>query len=206
MNKSKAIIVCIIIVAVTIIAAFYILNSGKTNLPVSSNTNQALVAFERQPSKTVKEYVDSSGFSFKYPQDVQVSKKDTTNDATAYANLEIISSQAKGSISVKVSDTKLKSIDDWFLENELTFTKEVKIGGLSGKEANVNNKIISAALDQNILFTIEVYTQNQKYWQSVYDTILSSFNFVSQEEEDSSGTQSLDDSSSDAVLEEEIVE
>jgi len=203
MNKNKAIIVCVIIVVVTIIAAFYILSSGKTNLPVSSNTNQALVASEKQPSKTLKVYTDSSGFSFKYPQDVHVSKKDTTNDATTYANLEISSSQAKGSISVKVFDTKLKSIDDWFLENKLIAAKEIKIGEISGKETNMNNKIIATGLDQNVLFTIEVDSQNQKYWLDVYESILSSFNFVSSQV---SSPQSSDISPDDVVLQEETVE
>jgi len=202
MNKNKAIIVCIIIVVVTIIAAFYILNSGKTNLPVSSNTNQALVASEKQPSKTLKEYLDSSGFSFKYPQDVQISKKDIANDPTAYASLEISSSQMKGSISVKVLDTKLKSIDDWFLENKVTAIKEIKIGEISGKEANMNNKITAAGLDQSVLFIIEVDSQNQKYWVDVYRTMLSSFNFVPSQ----ASSQLPDSSLDDVVLQEETIE
>ena len=202
MNKNKAIIVCIIIVVVTIIAAFYILNSGKTNLPVSSNTNQALVASEKQPSKTLKEYLDSSGFSFKYPQDVQISKKDIANDPTAYASLEISSSQMKGSISVKVLDTKLKSIDDWFLENKVTAIKEIKIGEISGKEANMTSKITAAGLDQSVLFIIEVDSQNQKYWVDVYRTMLSSFNFVPSQ----ASSQLPDSSLDDVVLQEETIE
>ena len=201
MNKNKAIIVCVIIVVVTIIAAFYILSSGKT--PVSSNSNQAFVALEKQPSKTLREYVDDAGFSFKYPEDVQINEKDVANDLTAYASLKISSSQAKGSISINVLDTKLKSVDDWFLENNYTSTKEIKIAEMFGKEANMNNKITAVALDQSVLFTIEVDSQGQKYWVDIYETILSSFNFVPSQV---SSLQSSDSSPDDVVLQEETVE
>ncbi len=204
MSKNKAIIIGSIIVVVTIIVVFYILNSGKTNSSFSSNANQTLVASEKQPSKTLREYSDDTGFSFQYPSDVQVNKKDTTNDSTAYANLEIIG-KTKGGISVKVLDTKLKNIDDWFLENNYTSTKAIKIGKISGKEANMTSKIIGATLDQGVLFVIEVDTQGQKYWENVYGTILSSFSFVSQGENTSTGAQSLDNSG-DAILEEETIE
>lgn len=180
---------------------FYTTQSKKT---ISSQPLENKIDFvEKEPSKTLKVYTDSAGFSFKYPQDIQVSKKDTTNDATAYANLEISSSQAKGSISVKVLDTKLKSIEDWFLENKLTVAKEIKIGEIAGKEANMNNKITAAALDRNVLFTIEVDSQNQKYWVDIYQTVLSSFNFVPQQ---ASSPQSSDSSPDDVILQEETVE
>lgn len=207
MNKSKAIIVSVIIIVLTIIAGFYILNSGEKTPSAVSNTSQTLVASEKEPSKTLKEYSDDAGFSFQYPEDVLISKKDVTNDVTAYADLDISSSQAKGRISLKVLDTKLKAVDEWFLENKLIAAKEIKIGEISGRQANMNNKTTAAALDQGVLFVIEVDSQNQKYWQNVYATILSSFNFVSQQAPSAQSSDSSSDSSSDdIVLEEETVE
>ena len=205
MDKNKAILVCIIIVVVTTIAAFYILNSGKTNSSFSSNTNQALVALEKQPSKTLKEYSDDAGFSFQYPLDVQVGKIEIKDNIT-YSNLELTSNQAKGKILIKITDTKLQSVNDWFdkdkaLEDDI---KEIKIGEISGGQLQKGDKVSAAAINQDILFAIEVDAQDQKYWQSVYGTILATFNFVSQEENTSIG-ESPDDSS-DAVLEEEVVE
>lgn len=219
MDKNKAIIVSVVIVLVTIIAAFYILNSKKTISPVSSNTNQTLVASERQPSKTLKKYSDDAGFTFQYPNDVQISKIEIENSIT-YSNLEFTSNQIKGlpanadaqasgrrgKILIKIEDTKLESVDDWFTKQALKGNiKEIKIGGISGGELQMDNKILAAAINQSILFTIEVETQNQKYWQSVYETILTSFNFVSEKENTLTEAQSLDNLG-DAVLEEEIVE
>lgn len=204
MNKNQAIIVGSIIVAVTIIVAFYILNSGKT--PVSSNTNQTLVTSEKQPSKSLKAYFDNAGFSFQYPNDVQVDNIEIKDNIT-YSNLELTSNQTKGKVLIKVVDTQLKSVDDWFAKEGLKGDiKEIKIGEISGGQLQMSDKVSAVAINQDILFTIEVDTQNQKYWQSVYDTILSSFNFVPQEESAQTQEPFLDDSLGDAVLEEEIVE
>lgn len=202
-NKKIVILIVAIIAGISMAAIFYVFNSKKTPSSASSLAleNKITVA-EKEPSKTLKVYTDSAGFSFKYPEDVQVSKKDTANDPTAYADLEIISNQAKGSILLKVLDTKLKSIDDWFLENKLISIKEIKIGEISGKETNMNGKIIAVGLDQDILFTIEVDSQNQKYWVDIYQTLLSTFNFVSQQPQESLPASSSDD----VILEEETVE
>lgn len=204
MDKNKAIIISSAIVALTIVAAFYILNSGKT--PVSSNTNQTLVTSEKQPSKSLKAYFDNAGFSFQYPNDVQVDNIEIKDNIT-YSNLELTSNQTKGKVLIKVVDTQLKSVDDWFAKEGLKGDiKEIKIGEISGGQLQMSDKVSAVAINQDILFTIEVDTQNQKYWQSVYDTILSSFNFVPQEESAQTQEPFLDDSSGDAVLEEEIVE
>lgn len=205
MDKNKAIIISVAIVAVTIIAAFYILNSGKTTSPVSSNTNQALVALEKQPSKNLKEYSDDAGFSFQYPDDVQISKI-KIEDSITYSSLELTSIQAKGKILIKIEDTQLESIDDWFAKETLrgNITK-IKIGEISGSQLQTDSKILAVTINQSILFAIEVDTQNKEYWKSVYRTILSSFSFVSQEES-VQAQEPLDDSSGDAILEEEIIE
>jgi len=208
---SRSIVVQIIIISIIIIVlagTFYFFQPKQTISPISSKPENKITTEEKQPSETLKVYKDDSGFSFKYPEDVKVIKKDA-NDPTAYASLEITSSQTKGSMSVKVLDTKLKSVDEWFSDNKLgasTAKKEIKIGEISGKEIDENGKIIAAGLDQNILFTIEVDSQDQKYWIDVYNTILSSFSFVLQQSENASENQVLDESGSDVILEEETIE
>lgn len=209
MNKNKAIVLAIVIVAVSIAAAFYILNSKKTTSSISSDTyrNKPQVDLEKQPSKTFKEHFDNSGFNFKYPDDVQVGKIEIKDDIT-YSNLELTSNQVKGKILIKIVDTQLKSVDDWFAGDNFMQgnKKEIKIGEISGVQLQMDNKILAAAINQKILFTIEVDEQSSKYWQSVYAVVLSTFSFVPQGESVQSQEQSLDDSSSDVVLEEEIVE
>lgn len=205
----KIIIIGIVILILVIAATFFILSLNKTILPLSSKPleNKTLVVSEKQPSKTLKVYTDSSGFSFKYPDDVQISKKGVT-DAATYADIALTSTQIKGNISIKIADTKVKSIDDWFLENKTilpTATKDVKIGELSGRETKNNDKLTTVALNQGVLFTIEVDLQGQQYWLNVYNTILSSFSFVPPESAISAESGS-NTASDDVVLEEETVE
>ncbi|MEK7533932.1 MAG: PsbP-related protein [Patescibacteria group bacterium] len=213
--SSFKIIIIIIIVIITVLSiVVFLVQPKKTISPISYNPqeNKTIVASdiasEKQPPTTLKEYTDEAGFSFKYPDDVLVTKKEA-NDSTIYANLELTSNQ-KGSISIKIADSKLKSIDDWFkkskLGSEMTNKKEIKIGEIPGSEMQVDNKLLVVALDQDILFTIEVSPQDQKYWLNIYDTILSSFNFVPQPSKQETETLPLDDSNTDAVLEEETIE
>ena len=201
MSKSTIIkiIIAIIILVILIVGALYIFQQKKEVVPAASLENKP-VSVESQPSKTLKDYIDTAGFSFKYPEDLIVNKKDTS-DPAVYASLEIVSGQAKGSISINVLDTKFKSADDWLSANKLVSAKEIKIGEMSGKEATLNNKVTAAALDQGILFQIEVDSQDQKYWADVYNTILSSFSFAPQQ-----SSNQPSDNSSDVILDEETVE
>lgn len=205
---SRSVVIQIIIISIIIVgltATYYFIQSKKTVSPISSKPleNKTKV-LEKQPSKTLKEYVDGSGFSFKYPEDVVVGKKEV-NDNTTYANLELTSLGAKGNISVKIQDSKLKSIDDWFSENKISTSpsqvQKIKIGEIEGSEIKDNNKLIAASINQGILFTIEVIPPDQKYWLNVYNTLLPSFSFVPQQASD----QPSDNSSSDITLEEETV-
>lgn len=209
MNKNKTIVLGVVIVAVSIAAVFYILNSKKTISSTPSDTyrKKPLVVLEKPPSETFKEYFDNSGFKLKYPDDVQIDKIEI-KDNIIYSNLELTSNQAKGKILIKIVDTQLKSIDDWFARDNFMEgnKKEIKIGEISGVQLQMDNKILAAAINQKILFTIEVDAQSSKYWQSVYRTMLSTFSFVPQTESVQIQDQSLDDPSSDVVLEEEIVE
>ncbi|MBI3366033.1 hypothetical protein HY041_00190 [Candidatus Roizmanbacteria bacterium] len=212
MSKPSVIKFIIFIIIISLAAggiAFYIFQPKKTISPISlkPQENKTIVAFLKQPSKTLKVYKDDSGFSFKYSEDLQVNKIDTT-DPAAYANLEITATQTKGNIKIEIADTKLKSVDDWFGESKLSSTtnkKEIKIGEIIGSQMQTENKILAAAINQNILFTIEVDLQNQKYWNDVYDTLLSSVNFVPQPSSNVSETQPSDNVS-DVTLEEETVE
>lgn len=212
MSKSvviKTIIISIILVGLVGTYTYYFIQYKKTVSPISSKPqeNKTIVS-EKQPAKTLKEYIDSAGFSFKYPENLVVGKKEDKN-TTTYANLELTSSQAKGNISIKIEDTNLRLVDEWFVENKLSTLssqiQKIKIGEMEGSEIKDNNKLIAASINQGILFTI-VIPQDQKYWQTVYNTVLSNFKFVSQQASNVSETQYLDNSNTDVVLEEETLE
>lgn len=203
--KTK--ILGVVLIVVGIVAVFYVSKPQKTISPLPKENKPILVS-ENLPSKTLKEYADDSGFSFKYSEDVVVVKKEV-KDASTYANLELNSTKAKGNILIKIEDTKLESFEDWLLENKLATAsaavKDIKLGDLPGWETKLDNKLIALSLDQNILFTIEVLSYD-KYWLDVYNTILSSFSFVAGEATSATAGNVSDVAGDDITLEEETIE
>ena len=207
MSKPFSLKTILISSLVTIIvvgsSAWYLFKNKQTISPLSEDTTT--VVLKELPSKTLKEYVDDSGFSFKYPGDVVISKKEINDDDT-YTNLELTAKDIRRSILIKITETQLKSIDDWFLENKLaTPIKDVELGGLSGKETRALDKLTAVALDQGVLFTIEL-NSGSEYWLSVYTTTLSSFAFVQTQVEPVADSASPDFAEGDVILEEEVIE
>ena len=201
----RTIIIGIILTALVAGGAFYLFQPKNTTSTPQESKN---LLESSVPSKTFKEYVDESGFSFRYPDDVVINKKDI-KDETIYADLELNSPKAKGNITIKIMDTKIKSLEDWFLENKLSSlsasVKNSRIGDLPGWEIKFDSQLTTISLDQNILFTIDVNPQGE-YWVSVRNTLLSSFIFVEKQQESSLDTQSTDPAESDIILEEEVIE
>lgn len=192
--KLLGIGVAVLIVAIATYVIF------RPNEQQTSSQSEETVA-AKTPASTVKTYTDSAGFSFSYPEDVTVSKKDI-NDQITYANVELTSSTVEGNMSFIAQDTKIKSLDEWLSKivksTSSAATKEVTLDNLPARQVTTRDKITTAVLDQGILFTIEVLVKTEKdYWTSVYNTVLSSFSFVAPQ---SSAASSTGEESSDEVV------
>lgn len=155
--------------------------------PVSEETPTSTLIV-KLPSKTLKEYHDASGFKFSYPEDLILKEKEINKES--YVDLELTSPETSGSMSLKITDSKLKSLDDWLLENkEATMGAEIKniqLADIGAKEIKSTDKILTIALDQTLdqvaLFTIEINPQTEEqYWISVYNTLISTFVFADNE-------------------------
>lgn len=195
-----------------IIGAIFLLNirssKEKQNL-VSGVAKSGSSSSEKMPSSILKEYSDPSGFNFSFPEDVKIDKKD---DESLYANLSFVSDGLDGNIALTVSDAVNSSLDDWKKENNALLSglliNESNLGNISGISFNNQDKITLVVVDQGVEFKIVVdYKSQKKYWQSVYNSILNSFSFVSSSPE-TPNTESLPaQSEEDAVFEgEEVVE
>lgn len=197
----------IVVLIITIVAVFFFLQ--KRNAPLGSEQKQEVVEkVENIPSKTTKKYTDEAGFQFDYPDDLTLSKKESTSSAV-YSEVAASSQKVAGSLSFIVEDTKTKTPGEWITKNlsaSASATKEVKLGNLVAKEIMVTGKIVTVAIDQGILFRFDVMPEKDlSYWQSVYNTILSSFSFVAQQNTSvSSGTS--DAGESDVSVEEDTIE
>lgn len=159
-------------------------------------------------SDILSEFHDPSGFSFQYPNDFSVTNK-TTENTSVYSDLLITSEKHNdGSISILIEDTKLKDFNAW-LQKEALATSSAKISESSFSHLPSHtvvrkDKTQVITLDKGVLFTITLLAQkDKKYFQSAFDTILSSFQFgQSDNVSESSGVSG----ENDIIMEEEIIE
>lgn len=166
-----------------------------------SETN---VVSKTVPSEILKEYQDPSGFKFSYPDNLSIANNEV-EDESVYADVQLFASGINGSLNLKISDSKIKSINDWVKSvSSGEIAKEVKLGSLEARELKLTDRLVLGALDQGILFVIEVPLVEEEFWMKVYEGISTSFSFTvpSQESTVSGGAFS-----SDIIFEgEEVVE
>lgn len=170
-------------------------------------------AKEIKPSETFIDYADPAGFSFSYPDNLSIennASEDSSDliDPNAYADLQLFSKDVSGSLSIKIADTKLKSLDEWLKANnipETTIPAEKKLGDLKALEVKTNDRIMLASLDQGVLFTVDMPLLEPDFWTKVYDKVLADFAFAAPE---TTNTASVSNASADEVIfeGEEVVE
>ncbi|NMB83846.1 hypothetical protein GYA28_00995 [Candidatus Roizmanbacteria bacterium] len=174
------------------------------NFPSSAPTVRTETGF--------KDYTDPAGFKFSYPAEITVAAKNISDD-TVYSQLDIKSQEASGSISLKAVASSLAKIDDYFASKKTSSffggVKKLKLADIDARQYQINNQLITVALDQGVMFTIttEYPTDKKDYWKKINDGIISSFAFVEPTVNTSAAGGSSSDESGDVVFEgEEIVE
>lgn len=198
--KKPVFIRLLITVVIVIIIAVGIFLLTRKDLS-SAPQQQVKTAEEKVPSQTTKTHIDEAGFQFDYPDDLTVVKKESASSA-AYSSLEITSKEVVGSMTFLVEDTKVKSVNELIQKN--IATKEAVLGSLKAIETTDGSKTTLLAIDQGIIFRLDLSSKEERqYWQSVYNTVLTSFSFVApQAASDSSGSSGGED----VILEEEVIE
>ena len=173
-------------------------------------TNQANRIVNVEPSKTLKIYTDPSGFSFNYPDNLSLGNNELKDNNT-YAQLQLTTKETGGSLSLKISDSKFKSIDEWVKQNTSTQPpKVVNLGNLKGLEIKVGDRLLLGVLDSGILFNIEVpLGETKDYWMKVYSSVIKDFSFAPPAKDNTAlqGSSQGSGSSDDVSFEgEEVVE
>lgn len=203
--KNKKLLLVLCFLAVLIAAGVFMLKPGKQDSLLSNPpiTQPKIVA----PSETLKEYQDPSGFSFNYPDNLSITKNDITDNNT-YADLQLFSKDVNGSLILKITDSKFTTLDEWLKSNKEATVgepKEVKLGSLKAFEIKTSDRLLVAALDQKILFTIEIPLVEEDFWMKVYNKILTGFTFELPDNTTASANTNV--TSDDVIFEgEEVVE
>lgn len=159
-----------------IVAGFLVFRPGSFSNSLQSSN---LPAKKILPSETLIDYTDPTGFTFSYPDNLSITKKDT--DTNTYADVQLSSKDVNGSLSLKIEDSKFVTLDKWVKLNKSASVgdpKEVKLGNLKSVEIKTGDRLLLGALDQGIFFTIEMPRVEEDFWDKVYQKTLKSFSFA----------------------------
>lgn len=129
---------------------------------------------------------DPAGFSFSYPEDIEINPHE--EDMENYAHLELTSAEHPGRILIWCQDTNYTDIEDW-VKDEATEGAQVFDTELGGEPAKKvvwvdPKKMVVAAIDVDALVLVEIFPDEEGYWQEIYDQILSNFTFIPLEGEE----------------------
>lgn len=209
--KNKKLILIIGVVAILIVVGVLVSNPSQEKGSTNNNplTSLPKIIKEAAPSETLKEYSDPSGFTFSYPDNLSLVNNKIEDDIT-YADIQLTSKEVSGSLSLRIVDSKYTTLDDWLKLNQGAAkegSKEVKLGSVKASELKLNDRLLLGALDQKILFTIEVPLIEEAFWTKVYNKVLAGFTFAPPEAAAAQTQVSVSSSSEDVTFEgEEVVE
>lgn len=174
--KKRAILISIVVVLLfIIIVGFLVLNFTRQKEYVPNVSIQKVEKIE--PSKTYKEYSDPSGFTLSYPDNISITNNEIADDST-YADIQLFAKGVNGSLSLKITDSKYKLLDDWLKLNKGISSKEAKLGNLKAMEVQTTDRLLLGALDNGVFFDIEVPAVEKEFWMKVYNQVLTSFSFT----------------------------
>lgn len=177
MNRKYKIIIAALLLGLLIEGFLIFRPNIKNNPPSPTNL---LEAKKQIPSETFIKYDDPAGFAFEYPDNLSIEKNE---EDSSYADILLSSKTVSGSLALKITDSKFKTLEDWVKSNkvDLNLAKDVNLGTLKAKEIQVADRLYLGALDQGILFTVEMPLIENDFWKPVYEKLLSGFSFVSPE-------------------------
>lgn len=175
MKKNLILFVLAVLIIIVGIKVF-----GFTSQKPSADSNSLELAIKKdiKPSETFIEYSDETGFKFNYPDNLSIVKNEIKDNST-YADLQLNSKDISGSLSLKIADSKFKSLNEWLKSNKIaTSSASVRnLGNLKALEVKTSDRLMLGAIDQGILFTIEMPLLEEEFWTKVYDKLLTDFSF-----------------------------
>ena len=183
MSKKKWVFIGVgaLVILLGLVMTFFIVYGPKKKVTRPS----ALTTFLPGKIETVSGdlvYEDASGFSFKYPKDIKVSDI-TPDEENYYTQLSLEKSGQK--MKVSMLDTTHQSLDEWLAQDSeapkgATLIGAVSLDGVSARQYSFETKLLTAAIDQEVLYLIES-PEDELYWDKVHELFVSSFAFAEPE-------------------------
>jgi len=184
----------ILVIGISVVLLINLTKKDTITSPIGEK-NQKLIEEKQQVlSENLKEYIDSSGFKFKYPDNFAVSTANQINE-NVYSSLTIASDGMENKTTIQVETTSAKSLDGWLTQNPAKIKKEtlkkIKLADLEAKQYEKNDKVITVAYDTGVLFTITTELKaTRETMLDLNETILTTFAFAPPESTDASSQSS----------------
>lgn len=159
------------------------------------------------------EWQDPAGFSFEYPKELTINNH--PEDEINYAHLELLENDRKGGIVILCNDSEYSDIDDWVENNELVkegSSLETKVASLGARKVALGKgrEIVGFIDWDEVIYTIDLQSEEEDYWQPIFNHILDSFKLIplegESEEEFVNWLEGFDTSEADVVEPVEIIE
>lgn len=178
-KNRKILLVSIFLFLVFVVASALVINNSqpgeswikKIHLPSFSFLKKSIAAPDHI-------YIDSSGFSFKYPKNVEI--EDVTPDDTAYYT-ELLLSKNLMSLKITVKDITQETIDAWIKDSKdyknAKFSKTISLDGVEAKQYTTFTKLITIAVKDKVLYLIEGAKDNG-FWEDTQNIIASTLFFT----------------------------
>lgn len=156
------------------------------------------------------EWKDQAGFTFSYPASLKsdIHEEDQLN----YAHIEFTHPENPGSIIIWAKDTASIDVAGW-VKAEKTLAGgtilDTTFADMDGKKilvASPKKKVVTAVVDDAIVFYVEGEFENSDFWTKTYDTITSTFAFTTTQTSGGSSVPSGEDNEQIMVDEEEVLE
>jgi hypothetical protein len=203
--KRLLVVLAVVIIISAAGGGIYIL-SGKSQTPVVSPQGESTVTPTPQTVEKLT-WTDPAGFTFEYPKDITVNKHD--EDQVNYAHIELTHKDNPGVIIIWAKDTTAADGAGW-VKSEKSLTGgtvfDTSLGGIAGKKVLLTapkKVVVSAVVDEGVVFYVEGMFDASDYWTKTYDMITASFSFSTEKQQGAGAAGSQDEQSVD---EEEVIE
>ncbi len=202
MSKKTFVIIAVLAILVIGGVTGYFVLSSKSSGGLRDRSLSLLpkTSSEREEVNADTLYEDSSGFSFKYPKDIEVTDVTPEGDEY-YTKLNLL--KGSGKISITLKDTSVKTVDAWLKADsnyiDASLVGATSLDGISAKQYVKGETFITVAVDQGVVYLIEG-PKDGSYWEDVQGALVSSFKFAG-----SAASGGPSSGSSDIIYEEEEI-
>jgi hypothetical protein len=178
-KNRKILLICLSLFIIFVAVSAMVINNSQPGESWIKRIHLPSFSFLKKSKASADHmYIDSSGFSFKYPKDIKVEDV-TPDDTTFYTELELSKNLMNLKISVK--DISEDSIDNWIKDSKdyknAKYVKSISLDGVEAKQYSKLTKLITVSVKDKVLYLIEGPNDNG-FWEDTQNIIASTFVFT----------------------------